>query len=499
MDKREVTRREILLGGATAWGAAALSPLSLAQARSPKRARNVIFCVSDGMSAGVPTMVDHLSLTNRGRNSYWGWLMQQPFATNGLQDTRSLNSLVTDSSAASSAWGSGRHIWNGQVNMFPDGTKLATLAQLLHDKGVRVGLASTATITHATPAGFAVNCMSRDDEAAIAERYLADEAVDVLLGGGARFFDASSRKDKRDLTGEFARLGFEVCRSRGELLSSTNQRLLGLFASGHVPYTVDRQNSPQLNATVPTLAEMTGIAIDRLSSGSDGFVLQVEGARIDHGAHSNDLAAALYDQMEFEEAVKIAVDFAQKDGQTLVVVTSDHGNGNPGLNGAGAEYIDSTAGLLLVNNMRASYGELFAKIPQRFTATQLQDAVKEWLGIELTAAEADAVVAAGGGASPFKESIFYRSLNATLAVILGNHTKVTWTSTNHTSDHVLVTAIGPGREAFAGLTQNTSMFDIILAAKGLKHSNPTMTFEQAKPLYEKWKSGGDEWETAHWL
>lgn len=497
MAKREVSRRELLVGGATAWGAAALSPISGLQSRTPKRVRNVIFCVSDGMSAGVPTMVDHLAQANRGQPSYWSWLMGQPFATNGLQDTRSLNSLVTDSSAASSAWGSGRHIWNGQVNTFPDGTKLATLAQLLHDKGVRVGLATTATITHATPAGFAVNCMSRDDEAEIAQRYLADAAVDVLLGGGARFFDGALRSDKKDLTADFARLGFEVCRSRGELLSSSAPRLLGLFAPSHVPYTVDRINSPQLNASVPSLAEMTGVAIDKLRGGSEGFLLQVEGARIDHGAHSNDLAAALYDQIEFEDAVKVAIDFAQKDGQTLVVVTSDHGNGNPGLNGAGAEYIESTDGLLLANKMKASYGTLFSKLTPKFTPSDLQDVVNQWLGVGLSTAEAEAVVAAAAGNSPFKDSIFYKNVMATLGVMLGNHTKVTWTSTNHTSDHVLVTAVGPGREAFAGLTQNTTMFDLILAAKGLRHSNPTMTFEQAKPLYEKWKSGGEP--TPHWL
>lgn len=493
-----MTRRQILAGGVSAWGAAALSPIAHGSARTPKPARNVIFCVSDGMSAGVATMVDHLEQINRGRNSYWGWLMKQPFATNGLQDTRSLNSVVTDSSAASSAWGSGRHIWNGQVNMYPDGTELRTLAQLLHDAGVRVGLVSTATITHATPAGFAVNRPFRDDEPGIAERYLADAAVDVLLGGGGRFFDGPLRKDKRDLTSEFARLGFQVCRSRGELLSSTAPRLLGLFSASHLPYTVDRENSPELSATVPSLAEMTGIAIDRLRGGSNGFVLQVEGARIDHGAHSNDLAAALYDQMAYEEAVKIAVEFARKDGETLVVSTSDHGNGNPGLNGAGAEYIDSTAGLLLLNGMRASYGELLSKIAKPFTREGVQSAVKEWLGVELKAPEADAVVAAANNQSPFRDSIFYGNLNATLAIVLGNHTKITWTSTNHTSDHVLVTAVGPGREQFAGLTQNTAMFDLILAAKGLKHENPKMTFEEAKPHYEKLRGRGGE-AVPHWV
>lgn len=495
----DVTRRQLLAGTAGAFGMAALTPLAHGQgARRPiKRVKNIIFCVSDGMSASIPTMVDHLTLINSGKNSYWGWLMKQDFATNGLQDTRSLNSVVTDSAAASSAWGCGRHIWNGQVNMFPDGTALRPIAHLMHEAGVKVGLATTATITHATPAGFAVSHMTRDDESGIAERYLADGAVDVLLGGGAKHFDPTGRKDKRDLTGEFAKAGFAVCRTRLEMLTSSSSRLLGLFSDSHVPYSVDRDNDPLLMASVPALAEMAAAAIERLRKNRKGFLLQIEGARVDHGAHSNDLAAAVYDQIAFENAVKIAVDFAMADGETLVVITSDHANGNPGLNGAGDEYIASTAGLKTLNGMRASYGNLFGKIAKPVQAPAVQETVEALLGIQLSGEEAQVVADAAAGKSPFASSIFYGALNPTLAIVLGNHTKITWTSTNHTSDHVFVTAVGPGREAFAGLTQNTAMFDMMLAAKGLKHANPTMSFEDAAKAYEKWKAAGEP--PPHWL
>ena len=494
-----VTRRQLLVGSASAFGMSALTPLAHAQREGSKikRVKNIIFCVSDGMSASIPTMVDHLTQINSGKNSYWAWLMKQPFATNGLQDTRSLNSVVTDSAAASSAWGSGRHIWNGQVNMFPDGTALRPLAHLMHEAGVKVGLATTATITHATPAGFAVSHMTRDDEPGIAEKYLADGVVDVLLGGGAKHFDPAGRKDKKNLTEAFALAGFAVCRTRLEMLTSSSSKMLGLFSDSHVPFSVDRDNDPVLTATVPALAEMTASAIERLRKGKNGFLLQVEGARVDHGAHSNDLAAAIFDQIAFENAVKVAVEFAIADGNTLVVVTSDHANGNPGLNGAGDEYIASTEGLKTLNGMRASYGTVFERMSKPYSTNKVQDTIKELLGIELNAAEAEAVVSASLGKSPFAASIFYGSLNATLAVVLGNHTKTTWTSTNHTSDHVFVTAVGPGREAFAGLTQNTAFFDALLAAKGLKHSNPSMTFQEAAKAHDKWKGGGEP--TAHWL
>lgn len=451
------------------------------------------------MSMGVPTMVDHLSQLTSGKPSYWTWLMNQDFAVNGLQETRSLNSLVTDSSAASSTWGSGRRIWNGQVNEFPDGTKLRTLTQIMGQIGVKCGLVTTATITHATPAGFCVNAPKRDDQDFIATQYLTS-GVDVLLGGGSKFFDPAARRDKLDLLGQFENAGYEVIRTRKELLSLQGGKLLGLFGESHVPYTIDRDNDPALQASTPTLAEMSKTAIEILNSSKNGFVLQIEGARIDHAAHSNDFGSMLYDQMAFEEAVRVAVEFALKDGETLVVVTSDHANGNPGLNGAGTEYIESTDGLRTVLKMRGSYDVLLKEMGIGATPAKASEVVEQQLGIQLKPAEAEIVAGVTAGKTPYSSSIFYRAAPATLAIVLGNHTKVTWTSTNHTSDHVLVTAIGPGSEKFHGVVANTAMFDIMLDQKDQHFSNPTMSFEDAKKHYDKRKADGPEGEVAeHWL
>lgn len=438
------------------------------------------------MSMGVPTLVNYLSQRLDGKDSYLAQLLAEESTVIGLQDTRSLNSLVTDSSAASSAWGSGRYIWNGQVNMFPDGTKLATLTQLLTHHRVRCGLVTTATITHATPAGFCVNAPDRDDQDFIATEYLTS-GVDVLLGGGQRYFDPDQRKDKRDLYADFARAGYTVAKTRSEMMNARGTRILGVFSRSHIPYWVDHKHSPTLMASTPTLAEMSEKALQVLSRSSEGFVLQIEGARIDHAAHSNDLAGALYDQIAFEAAVKVAIDFARKDGETLVVVTSDHGNGNPGLNGYGEEYIDSTAGLLSVAGMKASYEAMNAIVDK--DKTKWPDVLNDKLGIKLSAVEAAVLTAEK---SPFASSIFYGNANATLAIVLGNHTKVTWTSTNHTADHVIVAAYGPGAEQFHGLTTNVSYFDRILSQKGIRHSNPKMSFDLAQMHYEKLKKAKKE-------
>jgi alkaline phosphatase len=451
-----------------------------------KKPKNIIFCVVDGMPISSMTAVDYLRQLKEGKSSYWGWLANQPFSVNGLQVTRSLNSLVTDSSAASSTWGSGRRIWNGMVNMFPDKTELRTLTELMNSKGVKCGLVTTATITHATPAGFAVQCVQRDLEGLIAEKYLKS-GVDVLFGGGGKFFSSTRRADKRDLYADFEKAGYKVVKTRDEMLASNSPRALGIFSDGHIPYTVDRDHDGTLKTTVPTLAEMTSKAIEVLSkSGSkNGFLLQVEGARVDHGGHSNDLAAMLFDQMAFEDAVKVCIDFAMEDEETLVIITADHACGGLALNGSGDEYADSTKGLQTVLNMRSSYGPMLSSIGTGATAEKVQFAVEDKLRIQLKLEEADAIASSMKGKHPFGLSEFFRSPSSTAGLILGNYTKCTFTSGNHHADHVLVTAYGPGSELCHGTTENVDFFKIMTGLKGIRHENPSMTFEVAAPLYEK--------------
>ncbi|MDX2064530.1 MAG: alkaline phosphatase [Fimbriimonadaceae bacterium] len=462
--------------------------------RRARRAKNVIFCVVDGMAHQTFSMVDAHSRYVNGKPSYWGWLVDQEFAVNGLQETRSLSSVVTDSAAASSTWGSGRRVWNGMINTFPDGTpdgvELRTLYGLLHEKGVRTGLVTTTTITHATPSGFAINCVNRDLEALIAERYLKS-GVDVLMGGGNRFFAADKRKDKMDLYAKFREAGYDVVQDRTGMLASRARKVLGIFADGHLPYTVDRNHSPEIAAKVPTLAEMTAHAINELKTNRNGFFLQIEGGRVDHAAHSSDLAGLFYDQIAFEDALKVAIDFAMADGDTLVIITADHACGGPSLNGDGEEYIDTNTALASFSGFKASFETILKTLGASPSVGDVQGLVQAKLGYKLTPTEASAVVDATKGNSPFKASNFYRSVNMTMATVLGNHNRVNFTSGNHTAEHVLVTAVGPGAEQVGGITPNTRFFDIMLAAKGLKHENPTMDFATAARNMDKMKAAID--------
>ena len=331
--------------------------------QKPKR---IIHIVSDGMSMGTLTCANIFSELTRKRQLAWANLLANPSAHQALMNTRSLNSMVTDSSASASAWGSGSRVVNGAVNILPDGKLLTPIYSLFAEKGWSTGLVTTAEITHATPAGFAIAIKSRGNSDGIAVQYL-DRKVDVLLGGGSQFFSPNKRKDKRDLRGDFAKAGYAVVRTAAELRNAPQEtRLLGTFGDGHLPYTIDRRADPKLIAAAPTIAELTSAALARLER-NDRFILQIEGARIDHAAHNSDAAAAILDQIALDEAVEVCLEFQRTHPDTLIVMTTDHGNSNLGLNGMGGGYRTSSQKFATLGEIKISFPRLLKRLERAGT------------------------------------------------------------------------------------------------------------------------------------
>lgn len=483
MASSELSRRELLQAGVAALAGSGLlvREASAQVRRRASQVKNIIFMVSDGMSMGVPSMAEPFSQMVRGRGTNWFRLLQDPEAVTGLFETRSLDSLVTDSSAASSAWGSGSRVFNGAVNVLPDGTKLTPLAHVMRRAGKKNGLVTTTTITHATPAGFAAVHPSRDEEQAIAGQYL--DVVDVLMGGGRRFFDPQKRSDKRDLIAEYQRKGYVFWERREQVRGRERpEKVLGLFYGGHVPYTVDHRNDPKLWETIPTLAEMTRTALEILSRSRNGFLLQIEGGRVDHAAHANDAAALLWDQLAFDDAIAVAVDFVRRHPDTLLVITSDHGNSNPGLNGMGEEYRDSTKCLERVGQAKGSYGAIQQLLRDAGTPTvnKVREAVREVTGIEITPEEAEVIASVAQGKPAPTLNRAHANLIGVLGEILSNYNGIAWIGTQHTGDWTLVTALGAGKEMFAGIRPHKEAFYQMLKLAGISFRNPEMTPEQAK-------------------
>lgn len=483
MASSNLSRRELLQAGVAALAGSGLlvREASAQVRRRASQVKNIIFMVSDGMSMGVPSMAEPFSQMVRGRGTNWFRLLQDPEAVTGLFETRSLDSLVTDSSAASSAWGSGSRVFNGAVNVLPDGTKLTPLAHVMRRAGKKIGLVTTTTITHATPAGFAVAHPRRDDEHIIAELYL--DVVDVLMGGGRRFFDPQQRSDRRDLIAQYQQKGYVFWERREQVRGRERpEKVLGLFYGGHVPYTVDHRNDPKLWETIPTLAEMARTALEILSRSRNGFLLQIEGGRVDHAAHANDAAALLWDQLAFDDAIAVAVDFVRRHPDTLLVITSDHGNSNPGLNGMGEEYRDSAKCLERVGQAKGSYGAIQQLLRDAGTPTanKVREAVREVTGIEITPEEAEVIASVAQGKPAPALNRAHANLVGVLGEILSNYNGIAWIGTQHTGDWTLVTALGAGKEMFAGIRPHKEAFYQMLKLVGISFRNPEMTPEQAK-------------------
>ena len=439
------------------------------------RPSHIIHLVSDGMSSGTLMCGDALSKLRRGRGSAWIELYNNPNAFTGLMDMRSLNSLVTDSSAASSSWGCGSRINNGAVNVLPDGRELKPIYSLFAEQGWKRGLVTTTEITHATPAGFAANDASRGSAETIAAQYL-DRRVDVLLGGGAKFFNSRQRGDKRDLLADYQKAGYATFETAAEMHQARDQgRWLGLFASGHLPYTVDHMQNPELRVKVPSLADMTGAALRRLGR-EEHFILQVEGGRVDHGAHNCDAAAALYDQIAFEEAIEVCLAFQEAHPDTLIVITTDHGNGNLALNGIGDGYAESSQRFANLNRIKASFGELTPHLKKGTPLSEIRQVLGDYTGYKVE--EGQAALLADyieGRAKPLFGLM--NSLNAQLGQLLGNYTGVSFTSGAHTADYVPVLAMGPGAERFRGFIKNTDVFHHYLDLARIDFKNPTMPLQ----------------------
>jgi alkaline phosphatase len=480
------TRREILrlgLAGATGLALTKLAPAQRRQ-RSAGRVKNIIFMVSDGMSAGVPSLAHEFGKLVRGKGSFWYQLLQSPDATLGFFDMAALNSLVTDSASASSAWGSGSRIFNGQINVLPDGTRLTPIAQIVKQAGKKVGLVTTTRITHATPAGFAAVQPRRDDEDDIAPQYL--NVVDVLMGGGLRHFAPNRRKDGKDLIKTYQDAGYAYWNTRDQVISNARpEKVLGLFYDSHVPYTIDHIHSDELKRTVPTLAEMTRKALQILGDAPNGFLLQVEGGRVDHAAHANDAAGIMWDQLAFDDAIEVTYEFVAKRNDTLLIITSDHGNSNPGLNGMGDEYEASNKAMAMLQHAKCSFEELPNKLRNAGSADEVRDILKAQLGIEINGEEANALAGAIKGNLPPIWNRQHRNLQGLMGQILSNYNGYGWVGTSHTADYTWITALGAGREAFHGLIRNTDAFYKMLKLFGLSHKNPSMTPEEARKFISR--------------
>ena len=443
-----------LAGGASAGRAATAGTSARGASRRRAKARNVIFLVVDGMSQGIFTLGDMVTRHYRdGTPSAWMRLYQDGAPMSQCR-TASADSLVTDSAAASCAWATGVHINNGAINVH-EGRELKPILLTAKEAGKSTGLVTTTRVTHATPAGFVANVPSRNMENQIA-RQILDREVDVVLGGGARHFPGELIDSRRR--------ELSVLRSRDELLQRAlapdERRLLGLFSESHMDYALDRP------ADQPQLFEMALAAVRRLDRNPEGFVLQIEAGRVDHGGHGTDAIASIYDQAAFDVTIERLREWARDRDDTLIIITTDHGCGGPELTVYGQASHD---GFDRVVNARHTMTHAMRRMgtgPDRVQrlASELNDAMR----VELSGGEVDWLERVLNNRERASGFDGMNGDSAAVATVLANHLGINFVSGNHTGEMVHATALGPGAERIRPSMDNIDLYDMAVQAAALE-------------------------------
>jgi len=453
---------------------------------APEHATGIILLIGDGMGPEVVGLArDYARLVEERE------LWIEKIAADGhlaLAHTRALGTLVTDSAAAGTALATGEKTLNKRISVNSSGKPLTTILELAKKDSRSTGLVSTTRLTHATPACFAAHIDHRDSENEIAEQML-DVGADVMLGGGlqhwiprgetasavAGFPTKSKREDAMNLLKKAAEDGYHIATNREDMLAAGNaKKLLGLFAASHLPYALDRR--PDDDGDVPSLAEMTKAALEMLSKNESGFFLMVEGGRIDHAAHANDVATMLADMMEFDEAVGVAYTFAKRQGRTAVFVTADHATGSSCLSArysdeAGQTIYPDESTIRKIARQDASFENILRSLGWDLTPANLREAVLRHTGIEISDDDAAFIFKMEPLSAFHVIKPQYRKMGgyATLALgrALGIEYGTTWATAEHFAGPVMLAGYGPGTGVVHGFVENNDTFDMMKAAGGL--------------------------------
>ncbi len=268
---------------------------------------NVILMIGDGM--GLPDVYAAMTVSDKPLNIERCNII-------GLQQTFSSNSYITDSGAAGTALATGNKTKNGSIGVDSLGNPVKSILEIAEANDLATGIVSTSSITDATPASFVAHEPSRNSFEAIALDLLKTD-IDVFIGGGYNNF--AKRTDKLNLLDSLKLRGYEVDTTMDMVMKSASGKIAGLTAPFNNPF--------RLNGRGDMLPEATAKAIEILTKNKKGFFLMVEGSEIDKIAHQNVADTLIDETLDFDKAVGVALDFAKKDGHTLVIITADHETG----------------------------------------------------------------------------------------------------------------------------------------------------------------------------
>jgi alkaline phosphatase len=276
------------------------------------RPKNIILMIGDGMG---------LTQLTAGMYVNGNQLQLERCRISGLIKTYAADDLVTDSAAGATAFACGIKTYNGAIGVDLTGKPVKTILEEAVQRGLSTGMITTSTITHATPASFIAHVRSREMEEEIAT-FFPESGLDFFVGGGKKFFDRREKDDK-NLVQALQKKGYVISHyAEAELraLTPDPSRPFGYFSADGSPLTVESGRDYLEHAVrmaPPFLAQRS----------QKGFWLMVEGAQIDWGGHANQTEYIIQEMIDFDKAIGALLDFAEADGETLVIITADHETG----------------------------------------------------------------------------------------------------------------------------------------------------------------------------
>ncbi len=427
--------------------------------------KNIIIMIGDGFG------FEH---AEAGRLVKGGDLVLDQMDPNpGSMNTLNVFGEITDSAAGATAFATGCKTENGNVSMAEDdATELPTNMQAAQGEGMATGILSSVYLCDATPGVWLAHAARRSCSVIIPQQI--DACPDVFLGPGEKipaFSSGGKGKNSIDRVQQFVdACGYERVHNAAELAAATapDDLLLGIWGGYTLTYTIDRQNDP--GDTTPTLAAMTAKAIEVLSRNPLGFMLVVEGGAIDWMQHNKDIAGTARDVIAFDEAVEVAYNFAQTDGETAVIVTADHETG--GLD------LGDNPNVALIQSITASTDWMWGQVNRE--GEDVEDVLLQYAGVgdtspALTQDELDAIAAYGEMA--ISDAL---SLRQDVQWILPTGVpSVAPEEGDHSVLEVPVWAYGPGTAGvFEGNVDNTDigkeLFDLVTGVAGSAPACPVI-------------------------
>ena len=277
--------------------------------------KNIIIMIGDGMGLA------QASLTQI-ENKYAPTAFDR--AQNvALQKTYSANNRVTDSAASGTALATGYKTNNSTLGQTPDGTPVESIIAKAEKVGYASGIVVTCYVNHATPAAFYAHREGRNDNEGIITDFMASD-LDVVFGGGTRFFNEHFTKQNKNYVDELKAKGYTYLAEQSEMASVSEGNVVGLFAETNIPLMRNGRGDYLPKATAKALEILTN---NVEKQGKEGFILMVEGSQIDGEGHGNNIEGVLAETRDFAAAMNVAMDYADAHPGTLVVVTGDHETG----------------------------------------------------------------------------------------------------------------------------------------------------------------------------